>query len=102
MLAGRVKTASRSAGTSGPAAMRRVWPARTPPGGSAEALPSGWWGDVMTPGQVFAAMRLSMAVAACGDSGSAQRRAPTTRAAMVLSELFEQADKKNARAGGCV
>lgn len=56
----------------------------------------------MTPGQVFAAMRLSMAVAACGDSGSAQRRAPTTRAAMVLSELFEQADKKNARAGGCV
>ena len=65
-------------------------------------LPSGWWGDVVTPGQVFAAMLLSMAVAACGDSGSAQRRAPTTRAAMVLSELFEQADKKNARAGGCV
>jgi len=34
------------------------------------------------------------ATTACGDTGVAQRGASATRAAMVLSELFERADKR--------
>jgi len=34
------------------------------------------------------------AAAACGDTGAAQRGASATRAAMVLSELFQRADKR--------
>lgn len=34
------------------------------------------------------------AAAACGDSGAAQRGASASRAAMVLSELFQRADKR--------
>lgn len=34
------------------------------------------------------------AASACGDSGSAKRGASATRAAMVLSELFQRADKR--------
>ena len=34
------------------------------------------------------------AAKACGDPGAAQRGASATRAAMVLSELFERADKR--------
>ena len=35
-----------------------------------------------------------LAAKACGDPGAAQRGASATRAAMVLSELFERADKR--------
>lgn len=34
------------------------------------------------------------AAAACGDSGASQRGAPATRAAMVLSDLLQKADKR--------
>ena len=35
-----------------------------------------------------------LAATACGDPGAAQRGASATRAAMVLSELFQRADKR--------